>query len=74
MTCQGKVSKIGQSSPFVLMMQASNGKTSNIKVVDLFKTIKMDLNFASFGFLMKKLWALEVGLFCLSMHLVQSDL
>jgi hypothetical protein len=51
-TCQGKVSKIGQfSSPSVLMMQASNGKTSNNKVVDLFKTIKMDLNFASFGFL-----------------------
>jgi hypothetical protein len=63
-TCQGKVSKIGQlSSPSVLMMQASNGKTSNIKVVDLFKTIKMDLKFASFGFLMKELWAIEVGLF-----------
>jgi hypothetical protein len=63
-TCQGKVSKIGQlSSPSVLMMQAPNGKTSNIKVVDIFKTIKMDLNFASFGFLMKELWALEVGLF-----------
>jgi hypothetical protein len=56
------------------MMQASNEKTSNIKVVDIFKTIKMDFKFASFGFLMKELWALEVGLFCLSMHLVQSDL
>ena len=71
-TCQGKVSKIGQlSSLSVLIMQASNEKPSNIKVVDLFKTIKMDLNFA---FFMKELWALEVGLFCLSMHLVQSDL
>jgi hypothetical protein len=63
-TCQGKVSKIGQlSSPPVWMMQASNEKPSNIKVLDIFKTIKMDLNFASFGFFMKKLWALEVGLF-----------
>ena len=63
-TCQGKVSKIGQlSSPSVLMMQASNEKTSNIKVVVIFKKIKMDLNFASFGFFMKKLWALEVGHF-----------
>ena len=44
-------------------VQAPNEKTSNIKVIDLFKKIKMDLNFASFGFLMKELWALEVGLF-----------
>jgi hypothetical protein len=56
------------------MMQAPNGKTSNIKVVGILETIKMDLNFASLGFLMKELWSLEVGLFCLSMHLVQSDL
>jgi len=56
------------------MMKASNEKTFNIKVIDHFNTIKMDLNFASFGFFMKELWALEVGLFCLSMHLVQSDL
>jgi hypothetical protein len=45
------------------MMQAPNEKPSNIKVVDLFKTIKMELNLASFGFLIKELWALEVGLF-----------
>jgi hypothetical protein len=63
-TCQCKVSNFGQlSSPSVLMMQALNGKTSNIKVVDIFNTIKMDLSFESFGFLMKTLWALEVGLF-----------
>jgi hypothetical protein len=64
MTCQSKVSKFGQfSSPSILMMQASNEKTFNNKVVDLFKEIKMNLNFASFGFLMKELWELEVGLF-----------
>jgi hypothetical protein len=56
------------------MMQASNEKTSNIKVVYLFKIIKMDLKFASFGFVMKELCALEVGLFCLLMHLAQNDL
>ena len=56
------------------MMQASNEKTSNIKVVYIFKTVKMDLNFASFGFFMRKLWALEVGLFQDSMVLVQSGL
>jgi hypothetical protein len=55
------------------MMKASNETTSNNKVVDLFTKIKMDLNFASFVFLMKKLWALEVGLFHISMTLVQSD-
>ena len=44
-------------------MHASTENTSNINVVDLFKTIKMDLKFESFGFLMKELWALEVGLF-----------
>jgi hypothetical protein len=60
--------------PFCLMMQASNETTFNIKVVDIFKTIKMDLNFASFGLLVKELWTLEVGIFCLSMHLVQKDL
>ena len=31
------------------MMQASNVKTSNIKVVDIFKTINLDLYLASFG-------------------------
>ena len=73
--CQGKVSKIGQlSSPSFLMIQASNGNTSNIKVVDSFNAIKIDLNFASFGFFMKELWALEDGLFHISMALVQSDL
>ena len=37
---KGKVSKFGQySSPSVLMMQASNENTCNIKVVDIFKTI-----------------------------------
>jgi hypothetical protein len=57
------------------MKKDSNGKPSNIKVVDIFKTIKMDLYFASFGFLMKELWALEVVfIFCLSMHLAQKDL
>jgi hypothetical protein len=56
------------------MMQAPNDKIFNTKVVDIFKTIDSDLNFASFGFLMKKLWALEVGLFHISMFLVQSDL
>ena len=56
------------------MMQASNGKTTNIKVVDLLNMIKLDLNFASFGFFIRKLWALEVGHFSNSMALVQSDL
>ena len=56
------------------MIQASNEKTLNINVVDIFKTINLDLNFASFGFLMRELWALEVGLFHISMTLVQSDL
>ena len=56
------------------MMKAPNDKLFNMKGVDLFKAINVDLNFASFGFLMKNLWALEVGLFHISMHLVQSDL
>jgi hypothetical protein len=56
------------------MMQAPNDKIFNMKVVDIFKKINLDLNFASFGFLMRKLWALEVGLFQDSMALVQSDL
>ena len=56
------------------MIQASNDKTFNIEVVDMFKTINLDLNFASFGFFRRKLWALEVGLFQDSMALVQSDL
>jgi hypothetical protein len=56
------------------MMQAPNDKIFHIKVVGILKTINLDLNFASFGFLMRKLWALEVGLFHISMHLVQSDL
>jgi hypothetical protein len=47
-------------------MQTSNGKTSNIKVVDRFKMINLDLNFA-FEFFMRKLWALEVGHFSNSM-------
>jgi len=37
-------------------------------------TAATELNFSSFRFLMKTLWALEVGLFHISMHLVQSDL
>ena len=56
------------------MMKASNGKTSNIKVVDIFNMINLDLNFASFVFFMRELWALKVGLFQDSMALVQSDL
>jgi hypothetical protein len=56
------------------MMQAPNDKHFNMKVVDLSKEINLDLNFASFGFLIKKSWALEVELFHISMHLVQSDL
>jgi hypothetical protein len=56
------------------MMQASNDKTFNVNVVDLFKEINLDLNFASFGFLMKELWVLEVGLFLLLMPLVKKDL
>ena len=56
------------------MMKAPNDTIFNIEVVDLFKAINMDLKFASFGFLMKKLGALEVGLFQDSMALVQSDL
>ena len=56
------------------MMQASNAKTSKVKVVDRFKTINLDLNVASFRFLLRKLWALEVGLFQDSMALAQSDL
>jgi hypothetical protein len=56
------------------MIKASNGKTFNIKVVDIFKMINLDLKFASFGFLMRKLLALEVGHFSNSMVLVQSDL
>jgi hypothetical protein len=55
-------------------MKALNDTTLNIKVVDIFNTINLDLNFASFGFLMRKLWTLEVGLFHISMPLVQSDL
>jgi hypothetical protein len=39
-----------------LMMQAPNGKTSNTKVVYIFKAIKMDLNFASFRFFMILRW------------------
>jgi hypothetical protein len=70
-----EISKFGQcSSPSLSMMQAPNDKIFNMKVVYIFKEINLDLNFASFGFLMKKLWALEVGLFHISMHLVQSDL
>ena len=70
-----EVSKFGQcSSPSVSMIQAPNDKTLNMKVVDIFNTINLDLNFESFRFLMKMLWALEVGLFHISMHLVQSDL
>ena len=56
------------------MMKASNGKSSKTKVVDIFNMINLDLKFASFGVLMRKLWALEVGLFQDSMALVQSDL
>jgi hypothetical protein len=55
-------------------MKASNDKTLNIKVVDIFKTINLDLNFTSFGVFMRKLWSLDVGLFQDSMALVQSDL
>jgi hypothetical protein len=55
-------------------MEASSRKTFNTKVVDIFKTINLDLNFALFRFLMRKLWALEVGHFSNSMALVQSDL
>jgi hypothetical protein len=56
------------------MMHASNDKTFNINVAEIFKKINVDLNFASFGFSMRKLWALEVGLFQDSMALVQSGL
>ena len=66
--------KWSTSSPSVSMMQASNGKTSNFKVVDIFKMINLDSHFASFGFFMRKLWALEVGHFQDSIVLVQSDL
>jgi hypothetical protein len=38
--------KQASSSPSVSMMQASNGKTLNIKVVDIFKVINLDSNFA----------------------------
>ena len=62
------------SSPSVSMMQASNVKTSNIKFVDIFKKNNWGLNFALFGFFMRKVWALEVGLFHISMALVQRDL
>jgi hypothetical protein len=55
-------------------MKALNDKTSNIEIVDLFKKINLDLTFESFGFLMRNLWALEVGPFHISMTLVQSDL
>jgi hypothetical protein len=37
-----------------------------MKVVDLFKTMNLDINFASFGFFMRKLWAVEVGLLSFS--------
>ena len=70
-----EVSKFGQcSSPSVSMMKDPNDKTFNIEVVDHFKKINLDLNFASFGFFMRKLRALEIGLFHISMTLVQSDL
>ena len=42
------------SSPSVSLMQASNGKTYNIKVVDILNMINLDLNFASFGFFDEK--------------------
>jgi hypothetical protein len=74
-TCVCEICQNGPTSrPSVSMIQASNDKTLNIKVVYLFNKINLDLNFASFGFLMKKLWALEVGFFHISMHLAQSDL
>jgi hypothetical protein len=37
-----------------------------MKVVDPFKTMNLDIYFASFGFFMKKLWAVEVGLLSFS--------
>ena len=45
------------------MMQASNGKTSNIKVVYLFNMVNLDSKFESFGGSMTKLWAFDVGYF-----------
>ena len=45
------------------MIQAPNDNMFNMKVVDIFKAINLDLNFQSFEFLIKKLWALEVGTF-----------
>ena len=66
--------KFPTSSPSISMMQASNGKVSNIKVVYLFRMINLDIHFASFRFFMRKLWALKVELFQDSIALDQSDL